>query len=462
MTFFLGDLVVSVCGCYIDENAGPLLDPCVELSVGNKLHSMRLPVGACNSGGGGRGKDDGGKRSRRASSAVAFHGITEGDVLAVTVIDRSPPPSFPSSPAIAADDDHTPTATPPPRPPRPFIAEAEPLFCTRWGAGGRPARVTCRVAPPPPEEEEVAGKAHWGPGVGRSAAAEGEGGRGGSVSTVQLAICWSPAIRLRRPLSLVARAGRLTGRAISSKIDWPVGAAVNLTLGAADAATSLLLTVYRHPDPWWRASAVAASAVFLSLGSVVAAAVAAFCWPVVMAAAATMVVTAPAAVGLGWVLACTGPACEQLWRPLLVWTGTRWGFVRRFLLLPMEFDRGDEGAGVGADGGDCGDRGVLLRGQEACLDHGDGAQGWLLASSTPSQGQPAAEERLSQNALVPFDSADSNSGDDGGGGGAASVSRGGAGAADAGAVVLLLACYQNLIGVLHTGLEASRWRPRPR
>lgn len=38
----------------------------------------------------------------------------------------------------------------------------------------------------------------------------------------------------------------------------------------------------------------------------------------------------------------------------------------------------------------------------------------------------------------------------------------GRGAADAGAVVLLLACYQNLIGVLHTGLEASRWRPRPR
>lgn len=30
------------------------------------------------------------------------------------------------------------------------------------------------------------------------------------------------------------------------------------------------------------------------------------------------------------------------------------------------------------------------------------------------------------------------------------------------AIVLLLACYQNLMGVLHTGLEASRWRPRPR
>lgn len=35
---------------------------------------------------------------------------------------------------------------------------------------------------------------------------------------MQLAIYWSPAIRLRRPLSLVARAGRLTGRVISSKV----------------------------------------------------------------------------------------------------------------------------------------------------------------------------------------------------------------------------------------------------
>ena len=31
-----------------------------------------------------------------------------------------------------------------------------------------------------------------------------------------------------------------------------------------------------------------------------------------------------------------------------------------------------------------------------------------------------------------------------------------------GAVVLLLTCYQNMMGVLHTGLEASRWRPRAR
>lgn len=89
----------------------------------------------------------------------------------------------------------------------------------------------------------------------------------------------------------------------------------------ADAAAGLMLAVYRHPDPRWRAAAVAASAVLLSLGSAVVAAAVAFFLPVVVAAAATAVAAAPAAVVVGWVLACTGPACEQLWRPLLVRAG---------------------------------------------------------------------------------------------------------------------------------------------
>lgn len=43
----------------------------------------------------------------------------------------------------------------------------------------------------------------------------------------------------------------------------------------------------------------------------------------------------------------------------------------------MEVEEGAEG---GAAGGteDAEDGGVLLRGQEACLDNGDGAQGWML------------------------------------------------------------------------------------
>lgn len=139
------------------------------------------------------------------------------DVLAVTVIDRSPSFLYPSSPTAAGDNDHasTPASTPPPRPPPPYIAEAEPLLCTHWGAGGRPTRLTCRVAPPPPEEERVPGEAPWGARAGLAAAATAEVE---AVSSVQLAICWSPAIRLRWPLSLVARAGRLTGRVISSKV----------------------------------------------------------------------------------------------------------------------------------------------------------------------------------------------------------------------------------------------------
>eukprot|EP00752_Nemacystus_decipiens_P005826 g5266.t1 len=456
MAFFLGDLVVSVCGCSIDEKAGPLLDPRVELSVGNKLHSTTLPVGV--SCGGVRAKRGGGKRSRRASSAVAFHGVSETDVLALTVIDRAPSSIYPSSPT-AIDDDNgrspSPASSPPPRPPPPYVAEAEPLLCTDWGAGGRPNRLTCRVAPPPPEEEGVPGETPWRPGVGPAAVT---GWDGGGVSTVQLAMCWSPAIRLRRPLSLVVRAGRLTGRVVSGKIDRPVGAALNLALSAADAATGFLLAVCWHPDPRWRAVAVAAAAALLSLGSAVAAAAAAFFWPVVVAAAATAVAVAPAAAVVGWVFACTGPACEQLWRPLLVWTGTRWGFVRRLFLLPMGVEGGEEGEAEEAEGEGSADRGVLLRGQEACLSNGEDTQGWLLASS-PTEGQPTPQERSGQNAMVPLDSDD----DDNARAGDPGVLRGGrGGVADAGAVVLLLACYQNLIGVLHTGLEASRWRPRPR
>lgn len=36
------------------------------------------------------------------------------------------------------------------------------------------------------------------------------------------------------------------------------------------------------------------------------------------------------------------------------------------------------------------------------------------------------------------------------------------GIADVGAMLLLVACCQNMIGVLSSGLEPSRWRPRPR
>ncbi|CAM9659477.1 unnamed protein product [Ectocarpus sp. 4 AP-2014] len=433
MPFFVGDLVVSVSGCCIDENAGPLLNPCVELSVGNKLHSTRLPV---ELRGGTVGDGEGGSRKRR-SSAVAFHGVTERDVLMVTVLDRSPPPSS------TAPDGRT-------RPP--YVAEAKPLRCTHWGSGGRPTRRTCVMAPP----EEVQELASGGSAVGRDGGdPRGRGGtnsgggidvlcRGGE-STVQLAICWSPAIRLKRPLSLVARAGRLTARVVSRKIDRPAAAVLNLGLGGAEKACDFFL----FGDPRLKAAALVASAVSLSLGSAVVVAAAACFLPVMLAlsaaAAATFATLAPPALALTWVFACTGPACEQLWRPLLVWTGTRWGSFRRLLLLPLEIEAESWG-----EGGDDGDRGVLLKGPETSAMGEEAARRWLPPPSAADGRQ--AEEK--PNAIVPVGGEGSQ--DRRGG------VRNGGNAADAGAVVLLLACYQNLIGVLHTGLEASRWRPRPR
>ncbi|CAN0520808.1 unnamed protein product, partial [Laminaria digitata] len=128
--------------CLLLQKAGRLVDPCVELSVGNKLHSTTVPV-TC----------DGGYRATREfkmrSPAVAFHGVTEEDVLTVTLLDRSSP-----SPSDGGGEA--------------FIAEAEPLLCTHWGSGGRPTLRTCLVAPP----EEVLGFP-WRGGVR-------EGGGGGA------------------------------------------------------------------------------------------------------------------------------------------------------------------------------------------------------------------------------------------------------------------------------------------
>ncbi|CAM9739108.1 unnamed protein product [Pylaiella littoralis] len=435
MAFFVGDLVVSVSGCSLDDKEGRLLDPCVELSVGNKLHSTRLPVNHSDGVHAEGGRNPGGKRaSPSPAAAVAFHGVTEGDVLTITVLDRSP-----SSATTAPDGRSAP----------PFIAEAEPLRCTHWGAGGRPTRRTCVVLPPR-EEEGAQGSGGGGARARAQPRAGARAGAGGpGVSTVQVAICWSPAIRLRRPLALLARAGSLTGRRISRKIDGPVAAVLDLGLGAAEKASDLM--VFR--SPWWRAAAVLASAASLSVGSAFLAAWAAFFLPVALALSAATVAAlatfAPPVLAFCWVLACTRPACEQLWRPLLVWAGTRWGFLRDALLLPVEVG-GARGRRVesGGEEWEGGDRGVLLGGHEASLVDGEDSQRSLQASSL-AEGQQAEEP---PNAMIPLGR---GGGGRGNGGALTSVT-------DAGAVVLLLACYQNLIGVLHTGLKASRWRPHPR
>lgn len=104
----------------------------------------------------------------------------------------------------------------------------------------------------------------------------------------------------------------------TNQVDGPVAVALDLGLGAAEKASDLL--VFRNPR--WRAAAVFASAASLSVGSAFLVAWVAFFLPVALAlSAATMAalaMLAPPVLALGWVLACTGPACELLWRPLLV------------------------------------------------------------------------------------------------------------------------------------------------
>lgn len=120
--------------------------------------------------------------------------------------------------------------------------------------------------------------------------------------------------RARIPLSTLATA--------PDQIDRPVGAALNLALDALETITGLCSSVLPFGNPRWRAAALVASAVSLSLGSALFAAAAAFFLPVALAlsaaAAAVFAALAPPTLALGWVVACTGPACEQLWRPLLV------------------------------------------------------------------------------------------------------------------------------------------------
>lgn len=100
---------------------------------------------------------------------------------------------------------------------------------------------------------------------------------------------------------------------------------LNLGLDVVDKAVGVLSSpplLRLLGDERCRAAVLIASAVSVSLGSALIAAVAAFFLPIalaVLATAAAMFATlAPSVLAVGWVLACTGPACEQLWRPLLV------------------------------------------------------------------------------------------------------------------------------------------------
>lgn len=119
---------------------------------------------------------------------------------------------------------------------------------------------------------------------------------------------------------------------------------LDVGLGAAEKASDVL--VARTPR-WIAAAVLASSMVSLAMGTAFLAAWVAFFLPVALALSAATVAAlaalAPPALALGWVLACTGPACEQLWRPLLVREGGREGKRKKHL-----FFIGDDGKGMDA------------------------------------------------------------------------------------------------------------------
>lgn len=99
--------------------------------------------------------------------------------------------------------------------------------------------------------------------------------------------------------------------------------------------------------PTWGTVAIAASVTSLSVGATVLVAVASLFLPVTVVLVAATATLAPTTAALGWVMACTGPACAQLWRPMVVWIGTRSGLLRNLLLLPVD----EGGHGEGGEGG---------------------------------------------------------------------------------------------------------------
>ncbi|CAM9946482.1 unnamed protein product [Laminaria digitata] len=231
-------------------------------------------------------------------------------------------------------------------------------------------------------------------------------------------------------------------------MDWPVSAVLNLGLDAAAHASFLVQTPSR------RAVALVFASITLSLWSAflaMAAPLAAFFLPVTLAIAAAAAAATPPVLALSWVAACTSPACEQLWRPLLVWTGIRSNLMRRALLFTIDEEEEEGGEGeAGAGGGGGGALGGGLRGGAGNGGGAGGDRRTNAAEQAPKSSLRGAVSRRNgegyRNPAAP-----------GAGGGA-----GAGGGVGVGAVVLLMACCQNLMGVLHTGLEASRWRPRSR
>lgn len=146
---------------------------------------------------------------RRAPTVMA----STRDALTVTVLDRS----------NSSNEDHD-----------AFVAEAEPLLCTEWGLGARPVLRSCIVAPTEQHQPSIpqrlpsasTGVVREGAGRKGRVAEEcaGTGRKHGGTSTIQLNICWSPKVRLRKPLSFLSDAGSRTWMLLSGKarrvVEW--------------------------------------------------------------------------------------------------------------------------------------------------------------------------------------------------------------------------------------------------
>lgn len=91
----------------------------------------------------------------------------------------------------------------------------------------------------------------------------------------------------------------------------------------------------RALDRRWQRAAMALSLAYLCLSSVLLTVLSALLIPVTLAIITTALTVSPLAITGAWVLACTSPACDQLWQPMLIWATTRYVPAKSMLLSPM-------------------------------------------------------------------------------------------------------------------------------
>ncbi|CAM9859228.1 unnamed protein product [Choristocarpus tenellus] len=341
------------------------------------------------------------------------------------------------------------------------------LSCKDWGMGAQPTQVSCHVIPEPveiispelenkqeqeefvrqqckdqgtagcpqPEGKEgcqqehgdIPAQGYWG----RSGVRHSKGERkmreerpeGDAI--VFLSLQWLPRLHLRRPLSWLATAGTWTRGMLHSKAD-PVA---TVTLDTIAIFLQKVSNLISQLDLVVTIGVTAAALVLLPLVLTSAAVLTTVAFvPITL----SIIATTPLTVPMCWALACSGPAQERLWRPMVLWMAGRSWAVREVILLPLgvatgartlaaeETSRGNWGT-IGVDQGEK----MTEASSRTCLERcGRGELSLLL------QGR-VRDPRADPDQL-----------------------------AGAAATLFFLACFENLMMVLSTGCHPFRWSPR--